>query len=88
MPLNSYQIIFHYDPGLDAEAICVIGNTGRGSYWIRTRKAPEGRKRREQKTELLARLAAAIEKGQEPGEVSMNDPLPESLDDTFDPGVY
>lgn len=89
MPLNSYHVMIHYDPGLDAEAICIVGYTGKGSYWIRTRKAPEGRKRREQKEELLIRLAAAVEKGQPPGEVSMDDPLPERLDDdTFDPGGY
>lgn len=81
--------IIHYDPGLDAEAITYICHTGKGAYWIRAPKAPEGRKRRAQKEEMLARLADAVETEQPPGQVSMDSPRPERLDDyTFDPDGY
>ena len=89
LKLVSYQQMSHYDPQMDGEALCIIGYTGQGTYTIRAPKAPEGKKRREQKEELLARIAAAIEKGQPPGEVSMSDPRPERLDDdSFDVGEY
>lgn len=78
----------YYDPGLDAEAICFIGYTGQGTYTIRAPIAPEGRKRRAQKEEMLARLRVAISSGEPPGEVSMTGPMPEIIDDTFDPEKY
>ena len=86
--LASFNQMTYYDPGLDGVAICYVGYTGQGSYAIRAPKAPQGKKRREQKEEMLARLAAAIEAGQSPGEVSMDGPRPERLDDAFDPEEY
>lgn len=89
MPLTSYSTTTYYDAGLDGYAVCFVGYTGRGSYWIKVLKAPEGRKRRDQEKELLARLAVAVAKGQPPGEVSMSDPRPERLDDqSYDDGEF
>lgn len=85
LKLKTYQRMLHYDPSLGGDAVVFIGFTGRGSFSIRALIAPEGRRRREQKNEMLARLADAIEAGQEPGEVSMDTPRPERLNDTFDP---
>ena len=84
--MRAQQTTHYYDLGMDCEAICFTVYTGRGAYWIRTSKAPEGRKRREQRDELLARIADAIDKEQPPGEVSMDGPRPQRLDDRFDPG--
>lgn len=89
LKLTSYSRMLHYDPTLGGDAVCYVGYTGQGSFWIRALKAPEGRKAREQKDEMLARLAVAIEAGHAPGEVSMSDPRPERLDDqSFDVGEY
>lgn len=85
--LQAQQTTHYYDPAMDCKAICFICYTGKGAYWIRTPEAPEGRKRREQKEELLASIAEAIDNGQTPGEVSMAGPRPQRLDDSFyDPG--
>lgn len=84
LKLLSYNTLSHYDPGMDAEALCIIGYTGRGSYTIRAPKAPEGKKRRQQMDDMKAKLAVAIERGYPPGEVSIDTPLPEANDDTFD----
>lgn len=77
------QILTGYDPGIDAEATVYICHTGKGAYWIKAPKAPEGRKRRAQKEEMVARIADAIEAGNPPGEVKMDGPRPERLDDAF-----
>ena len=63
--LISYQQMTHYDPGMDGEAICIIGYTGQGSYTIRAPKAPEGRKRREQRdrSENIKKGASALVHG-------------------------
>lgn len=77
-----------YDPALDDEVTCYVCHTGRGAYWIKVPKAPQGKKRRVQKDEMIARIADAIENEQPPGEVSIDCPRPERLNDTFDPEDY
>jgi hypothetical protein len=78
-------ILVGYDPAIDGEAVCYICHTGKGAYWIKVPKAPAGRKRRAQKDEMVARIADAIENEQPPGEVAIDGPRPERLNDTFDP---
>lgn len=87
--LRSYtRLVNNYDAALDGETVTFIGYTGQGSYRITALIAPEGRKRRDQKAELLARLSDAIEGGQPPGTVSMDTPRPERLDAAFDGDDY
>jgi hypothetical protein len=88
LKLNSYGRMTHYDPSLGADAVVYTGYTGQGAYWIRAPMASEGRKRREQKDQLLAKMAAAIDRGQPPGEVSIDEPLPVRIDETFEVEEY
>jgi hypothetical protein len=88
MALASQVLHIPYDPAMDGEAVCYVVHTGKGAYWIKAPKAPQGRKRRAQKDEMIARIADAIEAEQPPGEVSMDGPKPERLNDTFNPDEY
>lgn len=76
MPLNSYQRMTYFDPGLGEEAVCYIGYTGHGAYWIKGPIVPSGRKTREQRDDMLARLSHAIDSGVPPGEIRADAPLP------------
>lgn len=51
-------------------------------------KAPQGKKRRAQKEEMIARISDAIENEQPAGEVTIDGPRPERLNDTLDPEDY
>ena len=84
MALAFQTLNVNYDPGIDGEAICYICHTGKGAYWIKVAKAPQGKKRRAQKDEMIARIADAIENEHPAGEVNIDLPRPERLNDTYD----
>jgi hypothetical protein len=66
----------YFDPMLNETAMCVTGYTGHGAYWIRAPLAPAGKTRRAAREEMLDRIRAAVEAGEQPGEVSMAGPAP------------
>lgn len=85
MPVNHWNTWTYFDPATADEAICLTGYTGRGAYWIRAPRTQEGKTRRAQREEFVARIEAAVHRDDERvrdgkaaaelGEVSTADPL-------------
>lgn len=70
MPLNSWNAVYFFDPMMGEEAIRVTGFSGHGAYWVTESLTPSGKSRRAQRERVLRAITAAIESGDEPGEVS------------------
>jgi hypothetical protein len=64
------HISTRYDPYTDQESTTYIGHSGHGTYTCTMPVASEGKSRRKQKEIALDAIEAAIEGGDEPGEVS------------------
>lgn len=89
MPIRHWQEIAFYDPMNDCQAVRISGFSGHGEYWISEALTLPGKSRRAQREAALDRIEAAIERGDEPGEVRADTEAEQAVvDPVFDPTIY
>jgi hypothetical protein len=70
MPLITWNTVEFYDPATAEDAIMYLGFSGHGTYSIKRPATLPGKSRRQQKNIALDAIEAAIDAGDEPGNVS------------------
>ena len=68
--MRSWNKFDFFDPATGGMAVRYQGFSGHGTYWLSRPAAPGGKSRREQRDWALTLIEEAIERGDEPGEVS------------------
>lgn len=90
LKMRHWDTVRFYDPITDADAMRYNGYSGRGVYWVSEALTGPGKSRRAQRERVLSRISRAIERGDAPGEVTVDEAETEqaSADPVFDPTIY